>query len=193
MKAHRDALTERMALCGRRGRALFCLASAERLIGCCWAFQAQSGADLKPFFFWTQRLFDALVVDMPANVALDAALEELEQSASHTTDGSPLSVQAQAGILCAMGAIFVLEGHREDGVVTAMNATIDALDNFTFFVNQQVTGELVSPETYALLDRETALQMTHAAFLQDAENFEASTLTNWRLENRQYSVPIAIG
>lgn len=193
MKEHRDALARQIDQCSQRGKALFCLACAERLLGCCWAFQQAYGPEMAAFFRWSDTFFDALIAGSWDTLSVETASRDLEVVIPDSDSyGSPLAVQAQSGVLCVLGALGILGGGGTQTVLDCSNAIVDALDNYTFSVAEKLQGRTESPKMYHLLERECARQLTDAAFLASIGDRTDSALSTWRVENRQYSVPVVV-
>jgi hypothetical protein len=195
VKAHRAELTKRMKDCSKKAQALFCLACAERLIGCAWCFEQQTGASLGGFFRWLDTLFVAVASDELGEISLQRAASELEEvipSGDH--DGSPLHVQAQSAVLCALNALSILVGPTDRApVIEAANSVVDALDNYTYFVGEELANRTDSPENYELLQREIAKQLRDCELLRREVELTKGRILEWRIENRQYAVPAAVG
>jgi hypothetical protein len=193
MKEHRAILSAQMSGSSQTSRALFCLACAERTHSCCWAFQKAHGVNVEPFFRWLETLWGAIVEDSWEGVDLDDASKEIEAAVPRSDEyGSPLATQAQAGMLCVLAAVNALQGKNQGEVVEAANGVVDALDNFAFFVREQLSGQLESPQEYDLLRRELSRQLHDAHFLQTVSSCPKPKLVEWRIENRHYVVPIAV-
>jgi hypothetical protein len=193
MKEHRKTLARQVSGCTKRAQALFCLACAERLLGCCWAFQQAYGVEMSPFFRWSDTLFNVVVGGSWELVPLDVASKELVNTVPDSERyGLPLAVQAQSGVLCVLAALRALEGEGTQAVVECSNGIVDALDNYTFSVAQKLSDRAEGPKMYNLLERECARQMHDVAFLRSIGDGSAPSLSEWRIENRQYSVPIVV-
>jgi hypothetical protein len=78
-----------------------------------------------------------------------------------------------------------------ESIEAVVNAVVDALDNYAFFVQRLVTGELSSPDDYLLLKRELGKQWADLQFVASDPSAEAVRL--WRIENLQFAVPVAVG
>jgi hypothetical protein len=193
MKEHRAILSAQMSGSSRMSRALFCLACAERAHGCCWAFQKAHGVSVEPFFRWLETLWGAIAEDSWQGIDLDDASKEIEKAVPRSDEhGSPLATQAQAGLLCLLAAVSALQDKNQGEVIEAANSVVDALDNFVFFVRERLSGQLESPQEYDLLKRELSRQLYDAQFLQAIDSCPKPKLVEWRIENRQYAVPIAV-
>src|SRR6185369_2435556 len=99
MNDHRRHVSEELGTCSLRAQALFAFFCAERLRGCCWAYQAAGGVDLSPFFRWSETLFELLVSPKPIDPATIAVpIEELDSIVPRNA-AEPLLVQAQRGLI----------------------------------------------------------------------------------------------
>jgi hypothetical protein len=144
------------------------------------------------FFRWLHSLFqNAMQADVSPEV-LSIAKRELESIVPVSDDASsPLMVQAQSAVLCLLDAID--SGVRSDACVASSDSIIDAIDNYVVSVSHELTCEFDDvPETYPLLEREKARQTHDLDFLARAENLGSVSLVAWRIENRQFVVPVAL-
>ena len=139
-------------------------------------------------------MFKAAMNNVLDGIPMDLAAQQLEDVIPHSDEGgSPLSVQAQAAILCTLCAVRILAGERGDEVIVeAANSVVDALDNYTFFIAETISGRTDSPDDYELLGRECARQLQDCEFLCHGGVHDLSALLKWRIENRQYAVPPAV-
>ena len=189
---HREMIRARTALLAPRARMLFSLACAERLSACCWSYEQTSHAPMGVFYRWLHSLFQsAMQVEVPPEV-LCIAKQELESIVPVSDDASsPLTVQAQSAVLCLLDAID--SGVRNDACVASSDNIIDAIDNYVASVSHELTGQFDDvPETYPLLEREKARQAYDVDFLARPENLGSVSLVAWRMENRQFVVPVAL-
>lgn len=192
MKEHRKRLGKHILTA--TGQALFALAGAERLRGCCWAFEKEYGTSMEPFFRWCAFLFEQIGAGSELRrEELLVATQEVEGIIPHSDEyGSSLAVQAQSGGLCLLSALLVLAGDEEDVVVGVANSVIDALDNFAHFSRNQILVSDEALNSYELLQREAARQLHDVAVLNDLQSRGMDRLMEWRIENRQFTVPAAI-
>jgi len=192
MKDHRKQLSKHTLTA--TGQALFALAAAERLRGCCWCFEKEFESSMEPFFRWCSVLFDQVFSGAAlSREQLRAASKEVQIIIPNSDDyGSSLAVQAQSGALCLLSALLVLVGDEKDVVVGVANSVADALDNFAYFVGNQISESDDAPGTCELLQREMARQLYDARTITDLMRRGVGALTEWRIENRQFTVPSAI-
>lgn len=173
-------------------RALFCVACAERLAGCCWAFAAARAANLDPFFEWMEQVVVAAEDGSWGTLDLVAATEELDRVVPVSDDdGSPLAMQAQAGVISLLSAIAALRGEHASCRDSAMSM-IDAVDNYVMRMHEHVLGTLDGPDDSLLMERELALQLSDLSFLLTLEQ-TAGGIAAWRERNLQFAIPIAFG
>lgn len=191
MNEHRDTVRDRSALLGPRARMLFSLACAERLSACCWAYEQTSKAPMGVFYLWLHGLFGDSIDDKVMMESLPKAKRELELVVPVSDDGSsPLTVQAQSAALCLLDAVESRE--RLDSCVASSDNTIDAVDNYFACVTHELTGGYDVADSYPLLEREKDRQLRDIDFLALSTNMQSSSLASWRIENRQFLVPVAL-
>jgi hypothetical protein len=192
IEEHLKRVEELAAQLSEQQRALFCLACAERLAGCCWAFARGRAVPLAPFFDWMEQLALAAATDAWGTLDLLAASAELDAVVPMSDDdGSPLAIQAQAGVICLLSAIAALQGAHSACRDSAMGV-IDAIDNYVMRMHEHVFGNLSGPDDSLLMDRELALQLSDLSFLRTLEQ-PPGNIAAWRERNLQFAIPIAFG
>lgn len=160
-------------------------------MGCCWAFQHAHDHDLEVYFRWLDKLFTGALDGALVGLALEAASEELDGVVPMSDEyGFPLAVQAQGGVRALLLAVDALLGD-ESSLEEAATCVIEAVDSYTASMFRAITGRLEAPEAYELLTRECVRQLHDARFLTDVDARRPPELVAWRLENRQYAIPIA--
>ena len=190
MIAHRQQLSDELQNCSQRAKSLFALLCAERLRGCCWAYQESCSLNLEVFFQWNEALFEILLKDKQLDIAtLRQGQQDVE--AIMPSGGEPLEVQAQSGVLCLLIAMELLVDENLSAV-DAANYIIDAVDNYDFFIRRRLTGETSSPSTHLLLEREISRQNADVSFVKMYDHIERSERISYRIENLHFAVPIAV-
>jgi len=191
MKAHRQHILDKLSDCDGRARAMFALLCAERLRSCCWALQAGHGAHLGACFTHMDALFELLQSHQaPDPAMLRATFEEIEPIVPG--GGEPLCVQAQSGVICLLGAIEAFAGRTRVTITDVVNAIVDALNNYEFFIRRRIMNDTSSPTEYPLLQREIERQLADVAFVRGLEQSDKSRVVEYRLENLQFTVPLAV-
>lgn len=191
MKRHRQRLLDDLQGYTPSACALFALLCAERLRGCCWAFQEAEKSDMSPYFDWTEELFQLLIRRVEPNGSrLKDMVRHLEGIVP--SGGEPLAVQAQSGMLSLLAAGEILISQNSSGVIDAANSIVDALDNYDFFVRRRLKNDMSSPTDYPLLQREMNRQLADVAFVQLWDQGKSSDPIDYRVENLQFAVPIAV-
>ena len=172
---------------------MFCLAGAERLRSCVWAFEKEYAVSMQPFFGWCASLMDALLAGTVQQLPLDALMEEVENLTPNSDEyGQPLAVQAQSALLCVLNALAVLRDGRVGSVVDASYAVVDALENFVYLIHVGLLNDAAVPADREIVQRERGWQLTTIAFLRNLETCSREQLLAWRAQHREYSVPVAI-
>lgn len=173
--------------------ALFCLGCADRLLACCWAFEATSGFSLGQFHAWRSSVLNAVIARTWRQQDFIQATSELDELVPRSDDyGSCLATQAQAGVRCLLGAAAALAGAGGSPAAESAELMEDALDNFQFFVCEEAGVSRESLNGTELLQRERSWQRTTVGMLRRLEVMTASQIAAWCAENRQYSIPIAL-
>ncbi len=191
MKLHSQTISQELLHSTPRAKALFAFLCAERLRGCCWAYQAIKGISLKAFFHEIEDLFELLLRQNVPNVAaLEARIKQLE--AIMPTGEDSLSVQAQSGVICLVTGLDVLADGKRTGMEDAINAMVDALDNYEFFMRTKLKSDARNSTDYPLLAREIVRQLADAKFVKTYKPPANAALMDYRIENLQYAVPPAV-
>lgn len=175
-----------------RAQALFCLAGAERLEICCWAFALESRHDLSPFFKAKDQVLQALVENTQSLVDLDKTWRAVDECVPLSDDyGYPLATQAQAGCRCLLLGIDAFRGDKSS-MTEASWALIEGIDNYAFHAwRLRRTGQS-APDDHPLLEREKARQRDDVEELARPGGLESTSLAKWRLVNMLFAIPPAV-
>lgn len=117
-------------------------------------------------------------------------MEELESKVP--MEGHPLAVQAQSAMICLICVFKAFLDKNPNIVIDVSNAIVGALDNYMYFLNESLLGKANYPDKYPLLERELAHQLASIAFIKSPGSLFRSLLMEYRLQNLQFSVPIAM-
>ena len=187
MKYHQQQIIKALKECSGLNRGLFGLFATERLHACCWAAHANS--HIWPIF--SRTLDYGFRVDF-ASTSHDHLIEMIKQLESIVPEGGePLQVQGQSAIICLLEGLRLIIEFDEQIVEGIINAVIDVLDNYVFYVQRMVAGEMISPENYLLLERELRKQLEDVEFIKTTPSTE--NIRKWRIENLQFAAPVAVG
>lgn len=191
IETHRQKILHELAACDGREKAIFALLSAERLRSCCWAHEVASKIKLTTFFEEVENLFNLFINGtLPEKNACNRVAQLLESLVPE--GGEPLSVQAQSGVICLVTAFDMLANGGRTKMTDAINATIDASDNYEFFVRRKVKKDEHSPANHPLLLRELDRQILDAEFAKRSRSLQASAIIEYRIENLQFVIPPAV-
>lgn len=191
MNDHRNLLHSKMSTCSHKAKALFALLCAERLRSCCWAFHCKQPFEYALFTQWNDLVFRALSeAGEPVSQQFYDGIAEIESIVPE--GGEPLAVQAQSGVVCLLSSLELLCGESSERVVAASNAVVDALDNYVFFTRRRISNDRSSPNQYALLSREIDRQLHDLLIAETFEDRTEVELSEIRIENFQYAIPIAV-
>jgi hypothetical protein len=141
------------------------------------------------------RHIDTLLGILPSALPSDPTLLRLaidEMEAIMPSGGEPLSAQARSGLICLISACEMLMGSTQVNVVDPATATVDALDNYEFFTRRRIKNDTSSPTDYPLLHREIGRQLVDAEFIKRHQQLQKPHIVDYRLENLQYVIPIAV-
>ena len=191
MKQHRQIIRDSLSNCTPCGRALFALLCAERLRSCCRVYQNTTSLPVAAYFDDLDAGFASLLKKKNLSPeASNLAVERLD--ACVPEGGDPLSVQAQSGVVCLMEALRLLAGGEVEGCIEVVNAIVDALDNYHFFIRRRLCGDTTSPDDYILLRRESDRQLADVRTAKTFDQLSESDLVALRIENLQFAVPVAV-
>jgi hypothetical protein len=190
LQLHQRRIVNGLSESSPAARAFFALLCAERLHACCWAYQASKGVSLAPFFQGLEELFELLIDGRPADSSLRTVTAELEEIIFE--GGEPLPVQAQSGVICLLVGLDMLENPGRTNIDDAARATVDALDNYDFFVRRRISNEAQQPGDFPLLVREMQQQVSDVEFLKNYEELERKSLIEYRIQNLQFAIPPAV-
>ncbi len=184
LKEHCERVSGLLASASEDNRQLFVALAADRLRGCVWI--SSFGAPLWNVF---ENALGSLWGALQSGHALDSGDVEriLKQMDAHfPPGGEPLAAQLQSAFICLTAGLT-----SEIGVV--INALVDALDNYRFYVDRSLTGRLDSPENYPGLTREYEYQIGLAARLSGGKALTADELKQLRVSNSEYAITPAVG
>lgn len=189
MKNHRKNIVSSLRNSSRVTRVLFGLFATERLRVCCWV--AHSGTEIwhKYLFALEQGFSMVLNKTEKNNSEIQILIDELQDLVPD--GGEPLRVQGQSSVVCLIETLMLFLEYDEQSVETLINSMADALDNYFFYIHRIISGDLISPGNYYLLDRELKKQLDDIDFLDKSPTLEK--IEHWRIENLEYSVPVAVG
>jgi len=190
MKKHRQYISEALASCNGAARILFGLLATERLRACCCVAEADSYA----WSCFASILDDAFAVILDPQLSDSRLVDwiaQLEKNVPH--GGEPLQVQGQSAILCLIGSLRLFDSNDSEASESVINAIVDALDNYTFYIQRFVARDTSSPENYALLQRELSRQLEDVNFVRTYNVLTLAKLIQRRMENFQFAVPVAVG
>jgi hypothetical protein len=190
LQLHQQQIASGLSASSSTARAFFAVLSAERLRGCCWAYQASSGIDLAPFFQGIDSSFEMLFNKCPADRNMEGIIRKLEEIVPK--GGEPLFVQAQSGVICLLTALDILADGARTSISDVVRATIDALDNYEFSVRRRIKNDMQSPGDFPLLLRELEREIADVKFLGNYEVRGRPSLIERRLENLQFAIPPAV-
>jgi len=143
------------------------------------------------YFEWSDILFEMLLnPDLRRSNLVPSAIQDLE--AILPTGGEPLFVQGQSAIICLLSALEICSNGHRLSVSDSVNAIIDAIDNYDFFIRRRLKNDNSSPANYTLLQREVGRQLSDVAFVKMQDRLNRVELIEYRYENLQFAVPIAV-
>lgn len=191
MKAHRQQILNEITKCSPQAKALFAFFCAERLRGCCWAYQTKSGSNLEAYFKWIDILFEKLVNrNFDDKLAIEAAFQELKVIVPK--GGEPLAVQAQSGVICLLTAFDALANGKQTTIADAINSTLEAAYNYYCYVKKRIKNDASVPTDFAFLNREANRQLLDVAFVKRCELSTKSDFVEYRVENLQHAILPAV-
>lgn len=191
MKEHRQLISNSLAECPPLGRSFFALLCADRLRNCCWSYQQTGKSDISPYFSLIDDLFGQFEnAGQFDHLKFGEAVLNLESDMP--TEGDPLSVQAQSGVMCLMLAVQMLDNYSSQCANDIVNAMADACDNYLYHLQVRLSDDHSSPESSVLLQRETEKQRSDLDLARNASKYSKNDLIRFRILNYQYSIPSAV-
>lgn len=190
LQLHQEEIANGLSRSSPTVRAFFAFLCAERLRGCCWAYQASTGVCFAPFFQGIDAFFEMLLSARLADLNWRTARSPLEEILPK--GGEPLPVQAQSGVICFLTALDLLGNGGRTSITDAVRAVIDALDNYDFFIRRRIRNDTQSPGDFPLLLREMDRQLADMELLKNYESLERPALIERRIENLQFAIPPAV-
>lgn len=191
MNNHRILVTKLLSSCDSRSRLLFGALTSERLRSCC--FIACGAGELWDLYTST---IDDCFHSITSNTDLDKKVIEAAKVALKNfvpTGGEHLQAQGQASVVCLIESLRFVLDEGEEGAEANVNSVVDALDNYTFYMYRAITGKAVSPDDYLLLHRELQRQLDDISFSVNNKKLSEMDVTNRRIENCQFMIPVAVG
>jgi len=196
MTFNSESLKSRLEKLDQRSQVFFALLCAERLRGCCWALQQRfSDLDYSPYFDGCELMFRSVQeferTDLTKIRELAGALEAIIPRSDEF--GFALGVQAQGGLLALLDTCQARMAPDVEAVVHAAQCTVDACDNYFFFIKNQILGDRESPPSnHPLLLREIERQEGDVSLLAELQATWGDEIARHRVRNLQYAIPIAV-
>ena len=187
-------LQKQIAVLTPGGQILFALLCAERLRASCWAFSKRENWDITSYYEGCDFLFEQVVQNTTIDqTQVESYVDDLDKCVPQSDEfGDPLAVQAQSGLIALLHAFDSVKTADSEAGVNAAGAVEEGVDNYQYFVNKEMTGQLTSPTEYPLLDREIKWQLESIATLRQFTRPEREKYVSLRILNRTYAVPIAV-
>ncbi len=183
IKARLDVLEPRVQVC-------FGFLCSERLHNCCWSFQKQYlDFDISAYFRGC-KLVEQWIQGQSMAAHIEQLIPQIESTVPNSDEfGGPLAVQAQSGMLALLYTSQACLGAGR--IDSAAGAVVDALDNYDYFIRDQLQQPIINPNDYPLLQRELQWQNEQLDMLVQLADW-SSALAALRFLNRQFMVPAAV-
>jgi hypothetical protein len=185
----RNTIADGLSRLNARQQAFLSFLGAERLKLCCCVFQSKNGQNLQVFSDRLETFFELL---LNSKIALDFGMVMRELENAVPTQGNPLSTQAQSALICLISAFDLWSSSGKTTFRDSADATVNALDNYTYFIKTKFKDDTDNPSMYPLLERELQWQLALISRAVDPSKLSPEQLINYRVENLQYAIPAAI-
>lgn len=105
-----------------------------------------------------------------------------------------LDTQGQSAFICLIGSLDLLIEKDIEDIDLVVNALVDALDNYVYFINKQLVAiDSDGADDYVLMQREYLRQLDDAVFVGAFDMLAREEIICRRVENFQFAVPVAVG